>query len=176
MQRLFIIGSCPFKLAQGVIGLPAHPVECGRWSHREVMGSPQCSSHMLDSSAGRRQRQGFFSQELPVFERLWPHPGCRAMSSQIGQVCLAQSNRGTEGFKRFRDGPVQGCAFTRKQVLVDRLPRQRVPESKQLRRLFHDQLGRNQLLDEREQIGFITVQHLLQDGKIKAPSRHSRER
>src|SRR5260370_130322 len=107
------------------------------------MGSPQCPSYMLDSGTGRSKAQGVFTEALPVFERLCPHPSSRAMSSQISQVCLTQNSRGTEGFKHFRDGLVQGLAFARQQALVDRLARQRVTESKLLRRLFHHQLGRN---------------------------------
>src|SRR5437868_3163873 len=106
MQRLFIIGSCLFKLAKGVVGLPAHLVEGSRRGQREVMGGLQCPSHMLDSGTGRRQGQGFFTEALPVFERLYPHTCRGVMSSQIGQVCLTQHSRGTEGLECSSDGLV----------------------------------------------------------------------
>ena len=75
VQRLFIVDSRSFKLAQGVVSLPAHPIQGRRRSHREVMGSPQCCCYVLDSGTGCRQGQRFFTEESPVFEGLYPHPG-----------------------------------------------------------------------------------------------------
>src|SRR5579883_924106 len=98
------------------------------------------------------------------------------MSCQVVQVRLAQGSRVRKGFQRFRDSPMERGAFACQQALVDGLTYEGMPKSKLLSRLFDDQVGRDQLLHEGEQMGFITTQHLLQNGKVEASSCHGCQR
>src|SRR6266571_1479288 len=47
-----------------------------------------------------------------------------------------------------------------------------MPEGKLLGRLLDDELGRNQLLDERQELSFVLLGECLQEGKIEVPSGH----
>ena len=48
-------------------------------------------------------------------------------------------------------------ALARQQVGVDRLARERVTEGESLRRFLDDELRRDELLDERQQLSFVVI-------------------
>ena len=72
------------------------------------------------------------------------------MGGEIRQVRL--DARGVETLEGFGNRAVQRLAFTRQQLRIDGLPRQGVPERKLLRRFLDDELGRDQLLDEPQEL------------------------
>ncbi len=88
------------------------------------------------------------------------------MVGQVRHVRLQRSR--VEGFHRFSNSAVQRLAFTLQQFCINGLPRQRVTEGKLLRRFFDDELSRQQLLHQGEQLQLVVVCHLLQDGEIEA--------
>src|SRR5436305_1684054 len=67
---------------------------------------------------------------------------------------------------------VRALAFAHQELRIDGLPRQGVPESKLLGRLLDDELGRDQLLEEPQELRFVVLGECLQEGKIEVPSGH----
>ena len=92
------------------------------------------------------------------------------MGGEIRQVRLER--RGVETLQGLGNRAVQRLAFAHQELRRDGLPRQRMPERKLLGRLLDDELGRNQLLDELQQLRFVVLGEFLQEGKIEAPSGH----
>ena len=71
---------------------------------------------------------------------------------------------------------MQRLAFTSQELCIDGLPRQGMPERKLLGRLLDEELGRDQLLDEQQELWFVLLGESLQEGKIEVPSGHRCER
>src|SRR2546429_5603095 len=92
------------------------------------------------------------------------------MGGEIGQVRL--EHRGVETLEGFGNRAVRGLAFAHQELRIDGLPRQGVPESKLLGRLLDDELGRDQLLEEPQELRFVVLGECLQKGKIEVPSGH----
>ena len=67
---------------------------------------------------------------------------------------------------------MQRLPFASQELRRDSLPRQCVPERKLIGRLLDDELGRNQLLDELQELRFVLVGEILKEGKIEVPSGH----
>ena len=59
--------------------------------------------------------------------------------------------------ERGGDLPVQRDALARQQLGVDRLARERVTEREPLRRFLDDELRRDELLDERQQLPLVVI-------------------
>src|SRR5205807_9202816 len=80
--------------------------------------------------------------------------------------------RGVETLAGLGNPAVQRLEFASQELRRDGLPRQGVPEGKLLGRLLDDELGRHQLLDEPQELRFVLLGELLQEGKIEVPSGH----
>src|SRR5438270_12664508 len=58
------------------------------------------------------------------------------------------------------------------KLRIDGLPRQCMPECKTLAGFFDDKLSRHQFFHDLEKLMFIILSELLEEGKIKMPSRN----
>src|SRR5205807_10641845 len=96
-----------------------------------------------------------FARTLAIQERFLPDPREKEMGGEIGQVRL--DARGVETLEDFGNRAVQRLAFARQELCIDGLPRQGVPEGKLLRRLLDDELGRDQLLEEPQELRFVVL-------------------
>src|SRR6266436_1987541 len=137
---------------------------------RHTRCSRDWSSDVCSSDLGLRCIEGLrlFARTLAIQERFLPDPREKEMGGEIGQVRL--EHRGVETLEGFGNRAVQRLAFARQELCIDGLPRQGVPEGKLLRRLLDDELGRDQLLEEPQELRFVVLGECLQEGKIEVPS------
>ena len=90
-----------------------------------------------------------------------------------GEICQVRlERRGVETLEGLGNRAVQRLPFAYQELRIDGLPRQCVPEGKLLGRLLDDELGRDQLFDEPQELRFVVLGECLQEGKIEVPSGH----
>src|SRR6266700_4388689 len=128
------------------------------------------SGELFNGSLGSVEGLRLFASTSPILQGLLPHLCFRKMDGEIRQVRL--KCRCVKMLDGLSNRAVQCFPFTYEQFCVHGLPRQCVPKRKLLRRLLDNELGRDQLLDERQELRFVLVGEGLQEGKIEVPSGH----
>src|SRR6266700_4741779 len=128
------------------------------------------SGELFNGSLGSVEGLRLFASTSPIFQGLLPHLCFRKMDGEIRQVRL--KCRCVKMLDGLSNRAVQCFPFTYEQFCVHGLPRQCVPKRKLLRRLLDNELGRDQLLDEPQELRFVLLGECLQEGKIEVPSGH----
>src|SRR5579875_4021869 len=135
------------------------------------MGRFQGPSELFDGDTRRVQGERPFPGQPGIRERFLPDTRCIKVIRYFGEVGIRRCFK--ELFHRFSKRAMQRLALTEQQLSINGLTCQCMTESKLLLGFFHDQLSRNQLFHQREQLRFIEVCNLLEEGKIETPPSHS---
>src|SRR6266581_3394849 len=128
------------------------------------------SGELFNGSLGSVEGLRLFASTSPILQGLLPHLCFRKMDGEIRQVRL--KCRCVKMLDGLSNRAVQCFPFTYEQFCVHGLPRQCVPKRKLLRRLLDNELGRDQLLDEPQELRFVLLGECLQEGKIEVPYGH----
>src|SRR6266705_6359870 len=128
------------------------------------------SGELFNGSLGSVEGLRLFASTSPILPGLLPHLCFRKMDGEIRQVRL--KCRCVKMLDGLSNRAVQCFPFTYEQFCVHGLPRQCVPKRKLLRRLLDNELGRDQLLEEPQELRFVVLGECLQEGKIEVPSGH----
>src|SRR2546421_5156812 len=165
-----MIGARPLKVSQGFVGQRTRTIQAGSRRKRHMTCGIERPREV--ERGGLRCIEGLrlFARTLAIQERFLPHSRFRKMGGEICQVRL--DARGVETLEGLGNRAAQGLPFAYQEFCRDGLPRQGVPESKLLGRLLDDELGRDQLLDEPQELRFVVLGECLQEGKIEVPSGH----
>ena len=155
LKRGFLISTRTLKVSQGVVGQPTRTIQAGSRRERQLTCGIERPREVF--TGGLRGIEGLrlFARTLAIQERFLPDPREKEMGGEIGQVRL--EHRGVETLEGFGNCAVQRLAFARQELCIDGLPRQGVPEGKLLRRLLDDELGRDQLLEEPQELRFVVL-------------------
>ena len=92
------------------------------------------------------------------------------MEGEVGQVRF--DARSVEPLKGLGNRAVQRPPFADQELRRDGLPRQGVPERKLLGRILDDELCRDLLFEEPQELRFVVLDKCLQEGKIEVPPGH----
>src|SRR2546423_10078462 len=166
-----MIGARPLKVSQGFVGQPTRTIQAGSRRERHMTCGIERPREVFNGGLRCIEGLRLFARTPAILQRLLPRPCERKMGGEICQVRL--DARGVETLEGLGNRAVQCLAFADQELRIDGLPRQRVPESKLLGRLLDDELGSEQLLNEPQELRFVLVGEVLQEGKIEVPSGHS---
>src|SRR5882762_8264484 len=90
----------------------------------------------------------------------------------IGQVLQFSLTRGSRKLLDcFGNSHMKQDTLAYEELRIDSLPRQCMPECKALNRFFYDQLSRHQFFHDHEKLMLIKLSKLLEESKIKMPTR-----
>src|SRR5436305_4408386 len=160
-----MISARVLKVSQGFVGQPTRTIHACRRRERHMTCGIERPREV--ESGGLRCIEGLrvFARTLAILQRLLPRSCFREMDGEICQMRLER--RGVETLEGLGNLAVQRLPFASQELRRDSLPRQRVPERKLIGRLLDDELGRDQLLDEWQELRFVLVCVLLQEGYVE---------
>src|SRR6266568_3198702 len=169
-KRGLLISACVLEFSQSFVGQPTRTIQADRRRERQLTCGIERPREVKSGGLWGIEGLRLFSGTLAIRQRLLPGSRFRKMGGEICQVRLER--RGVETLEGLGNRAVQGIAFADQQLCRDGLPRQGVPEGKLLSRLLDDELGRDQLLEERQELRFVLLGEGLQESKIEVPSGH----
>src|SRR2546421_5184306 len=130
----------------------------------------QRPGEIVDGGTVRVQAQGLFSGAVRVIHCFLPCSGLIKMIGQVLEVSIMSGRRKVlDGFGKC---PMKRDTLAYEKLCIDGLPCQCMPECKAFARFFDDKLSRYQFFHDLEKLMLIILSELLEEGKIKMPSRN----